>query len=57
MTAKNNYDYTGSKRSAEHRKRMSESGYKLVQVWAHIEDATNVKDYATKLRKDREETK
>jgi len=57
MTAKNNYDYTGSKRSAEHRKRMAESGYKLVQVWAHIEDATNVKDYATKLRKDREETK
>tara|TARA_R100001369_G_scaffold83802_1_gene116325 strand:+ start:274 stop:447 length:174 start_codon:yes stop_codon:yes gene_type:complete len=57
MTAKNNYDYTGSKRSAEHRKRMAESGYKLVQVRAHIDDATKVKDYASKLRKDREETK
>jgi len=57
MTAKNNYDYTGSKRSAEHRKRMAESGYKLVQVRAHIDDAPKVKDYASKLRKDREETK
>ena len=56
MTAKNNYDYTGSKRSAEHRKRMAESGYKLVQVWAHTDDTTDVKDYASQLRKKRDQT-
>lgn len=49
MTAK-----TSAQRQAEWRARILQSGYKVLNVWCHPDDAERLKKYAERLRKQRE---
>lgn len=44
-------DRTATKRNAEYRQRLRESGLVLVQVWARPEDREKVRRYAERLRR------